>query len=192
MKFTKSLLSLAIAGLLFTACKETAKEVPAAEAKTETAATASTDPSVSEQAKQKAAVVGKVETASFHIEGMSCAVMCASKIEKELAAMDGVQKATVDFDKKTATVEYDNAKQSPEKLVAKVEAVADGKTYKVSDVKTTGDHATLMTGDPVKKETKKEKKAKKTDKKSCGTEAKKEAKGGCCSGKKHCSEEKTM
>ena len=36
---------------------------------------------------------------------MTCAVMCAAKIEKELAAMEGVQKATVDFDKETATVE---------------------------------------------------------------------------------------
>ncbi|MGK4566228.1 heavy-metal-associated domain-containing protein [Flavobacterium sp. 3HN19-14] len=142
MKFTKSLMALAIAGLFFTACKEKGAEPLANDAEPVTTATASTE---------KAAVVGKVETASFHIEGMSCAVMCASKIEKELNAMDGVQKATVDFEKKTATVEYDNAKQSPEKLVAKVESVADGKTYKVSDLKTSGDHAMLMTGDPVKK-----------------------------------------
>jgi copper chaperone CopZ len=63
--------------------------------------------------------------------------MCAAKIQDELTAMVGVQKATVDFDKETATVDYDSAVLTPEKLVEKTESVADGKTYKVSDVKTT-------------------------------------------------------
>ena len=133
MNFIKSIVALAIAGIRFTSCKDTAKE-PAPEATT-TNTTA---------AVEKTAPVGKVETASFTIEGMSCAVMCAAKIEKELAAMDGVQNAKVDFEKKTATVEYDNAKQSPAKLVEKVESVAGGKTYKVSNVKSTADHAMLM------------------------------------------------
>ena len=88
-------------------------------------------------AATQSAPTGKIANASFKIEGMSCAVMCASKIEKELAAMDGVQKAKVDFETKTATVQFDDAKQSPEKLAKKVESVADGKTYKVSDIKTT-------------------------------------------------------
>jgi copper chaperone CopZ len=52
-------------------------------------------------------------------------------IEKELAAMNGVQKATVDFDKKEATVEFDAAVLTPEKLFATVEATGDGATYKV-------------------------------------------------------------
>jgi len=132
MNFIKSIVALAIAGTLFTSCKDTAKE-PAPEAATTNTTTTA--------AVEKTAPVGKVETASFTIEGMSCAVMCAAKIEKELAAMDGVQNAKVDFEKKTAIVEYDNAKQSPAKLVEKVESVAGGKTYKVSNVKSTADHA---------------------------------------------------
>lgn len=180
MNFKKSLLVFAITGLTFTSCKKVETTENAAPVATKEVAST-----------EKAAVVGKVETTSFHIEGMSCAVMCASKIEKELNAMDGVQKAKVDFDKKTATVEYDNAKQTPEKLVAKVESVADGKTYKVSDVKSSADHAMLMNGDPVKekKEAPKADKTKKADKKDKKETTKK---GGCCSGKKHCAEEKTM
>lgn len=87
------------------------------------------------------AVAGKIETATFHIEGMSCAVMCAGKIQQELSKMGGVKKAVVDFDKKSATVEYDAASVTPQQLKAKVESVADGKTYKVSDLKSTADHA---------------------------------------------------
>lgn len=186
MKLTNSFLALALAGILLTGCKK--NETPA----TSTPETAKTETASAE----KPAVTGKVETASFHIEGMSCAVMCAAKIEKELSEMDGVQKAKVDFEKKTATVEYDNAKQTPEKLVEKVESVADGKTYKVSDVKTTADHAMLM-GDPEKEKAKKSKKdaKKEGDKKSCEGEAKGgEKKAGCCQGKKHCSmeEKKSM
>jgi Cu+-exporting ATPase len=124
------------------------------------------------------AVVGKTETATFNIEGMSCAVMCANKIEKELSKMDGVTKASVDFEKKSATVEYDSAKQSPEKIAEAVEAVAGGDTYKVTNMKSSQDHASLFN-----KEKKKKKKADKkagTKKEGCASEAK----GGCCAGKK--------
>ena len=41
----------------------------------------------------------------------------------------------IDFDKKEATVSFDAAVLSPEKISETVEATADGKTYKVSDVK---------------------------------------------------------
>jgi mercuric ion binding protein len=130
MNFTKSFLALALTSVLFISCKETASE-PTSEATTETTAP-----------KEIVAAV-KPETATFNIEGMTCAMGCAKTIEKELAGMDGVQKATVDFDKKTATVEYDATKQTPEKLFATVEAAADGKTYKVSNVKNTADKAAL-------------------------------------------------
>ncbi len=131
----------------------------------------------------KSAPQGKVETASFHIEGMSCAVMCAGKIQQELTAMNGVQKAAVDFDKKTATVEYDSAVLTPQQLAEKVESVADGKTYKVSAVKSSADHAMLI-GDPVQK--KADKKSKKGDKDAKSCSSSKEKKGGCCAAKKHC------
>jgi copper chaperone CopZ len=49
--------------------------------------------------------------------------------------MDGVQKATVDFDKKTANVAFDGSKQTLEKLLKAVETTGDGKTYKVSNMK---------------------------------------------------------
>ncbi|WP_242203882.1 heavy-metal-associated domain-containing protein [Aestuariivivens insulae] len=72
--------------------------------------------------------------AEFTVEGMTCAIGCAATIEKKIAKMDGVSYAKVDFDKKLAMVEYDEAKVTPTLLEKTVTGVAD--TYKVSDMKT--------------------------------------------------------
>jgi copper chaperone CopZ len=120
MNFTKSLVTLGIASSLLFSCKDTASK-PAANHETE--ATATTE--------KTTAVAAKPETTSFKIDGMTCAMGCAKTIEKELADMEGVQKATVDFDKKEATVEFDAAVLTPDKLYATVEGAADGNTYKV-------------------------------------------------------------
>ena len=72
--------------------------------------------------------------AEFSIEGMTCAIGCAKTIEKNISKMEGVKSATVDFDKKLAMVEYDEAKVTPLSLE---EAVTNsGKMYKVSEMKT--------------------------------------------------------
>lgn len=72
--------------------------------------------------------------AEFTIDGMTCAVGCAATIEKKIAKMEGVKSATVDFDKKLAMVEYNEAKVTPTSLEETVISVAD--TYKVSNMKT--------------------------------------------------------
>ena len=139
----------------------------------------------------------KTETASFEIAGMTCAMGCAKSIENKLSDLEGVEKATVDFDKKTASVKYNAALQTPETLVSFVEAVADGKTYKVSNVKSTADKAMLYQDTP--KQEKKKKKSKKADPEyttnaasnatvqpaTATVETKKPA---CCSAKKACAE----
>ncbi len=120
MNFTKSFLTFGIASTLLFSCRDTASKPTTDDAK-EAATT-----------EQKApTVAAKPETASFKIDGMTCSMGCAKTIEKELAHMNGVQKATVDFDKKEATVEFDAAVLTPEKLFATVEATGDGTTYKV-------------------------------------------------------------
>lgn len=188
MKSIKLTLALLLAaGTLFVSCKK--------EAETTTEATATTSKTIA-----------KAETASFNIEGMSCAIGCAKVIETKLAGLEGVQKATVDFDKKTATVEYDAAVQTPEKLVEIVEAVADGQ-YKVSNVKSSADKAMLYQDkQDQEKPTKKSRKAKKSaDAASTstvtptvvkegeargGAESSGAKKGGCCAGKKACADKK--
>lgn len=79
--------------------------------------------------------VAEAKTATMKIEGMTCAMGCAKTIENKLVGLDGVQNATVDFDKKEATIEYDAQVQTIETLSETIEAVADGKTYKVKEAK---------------------------------------------------------
>ncbi len=59
------------------------------------------------------------ERVDLPLKGMTCA-SCANTIEKALGKAPGVSKASVNFATKTATVRYDAAATSPEKLVGVV------------------------------------------------------------------------
>lgn len=74
---------------------------------------------------------GVQEKATFKIDGMSCSMGCVHLIEGKLSALEGVKSAKVDFDTKTAVVEYDNGLQKPENFKTTVESIADG-IYKVT------------------------------------------------------------
>lgn len=171
MNFAKKLTFIAVAALLFASCKDASKdgniEAPAKDIVADSA-----------QNKQTAA---NLETASFKIDGMTCPMGCAATIEQKLSKMDGVEKAKVDFDSKTATISFDPAKQTTENFVQTVEKIADG-AYKVSDVKSSGDKAFFDAAGHDKDKKKKAKattaKTNKKDAKACSSaEAKK---GGCC------------
>ncbi len=125
MNFTKTIAIVAISGLVFASCKDGKTE-----AKAETVSTETPTPKV-----KKEIAAENLQTASFNIEGMTCAVGCAATIQEELTALDGVQTAKVDFDKKLATVTFDKTVQNPESLTKVVQDTGDGKTYKVSNIK---------------------------------------------------------
>ena len=72
--------------------------------------------------------------AEFTIDGMTCEIGCAATIQKKIAKMEGVKSSVVDFDRRLAMVEYDEAKVTPALLTETVTKVAD--IYKVSDIKT--------------------------------------------------------
>ena len=76
-----------------------------------------------------------LQQTSFIIEGMTCAIGCAKTIQEELSGLEGVQKATVDFEKKLATISFDKTLQTTESLTKVVEKTGDGKTYTVSNIK---------------------------------------------------------
>ncbi|MFV7234126.1 MULTISPECIES: heavy-metal-associated domain-containing protein [Flavobacterium] len=126
MNFTKSIAVIVLASLLFVSCKKNTVETTS----TTTASTETTVPKV-----KKEIATANLQTASFKVEGMSCAIGCAKTIQEDLTGLEGVQKATVDFDTKLATVTFDKTIQTPEKLTKVVEAAADGKTYTVSNMK---------------------------------------------------------
>ncbi|TDE46972.1 heavy-metal-associated domain-containing protein [Flavobacterium rhamnosiphilum] len=124
MNFKKSIVTLVLTSVLFVGCKEKSTDIVSKETATTEA------PKV-----KKEIVAANLQTASFSVEGMTCAIGCAKTIQEDLTGLDGVQKATVDFDTKLATVTFDKTVQTPEKLAKVVEAAADGKTYKVSNMK---------------------------------------------------------
>lgn len=120
MKITKTIVALAFVSLLMTSCKK------------EAATTETITQKTAETPKKEVVIAAEnVQTASFEIEGMTCAIGCAKTIEEELGGLEGVQKATVDFDSKKATVVFDKTIQNQDNLTKVVEATADGKTYKV-------------------------------------------------------------
>ncbi|MFI1772916.1 cation transporter [Thalassobellus citreus] len=179
MKTIKIILSLFVITTIFFSCKNEAKaEIKTVEVATETVK--KLDPN---------ATYAKAE---FTINGMTCAMGCAATIEKKIAKMDGVKSAKVDFGKKLAMVEYDNAKVTPASLEETVTKVAD--IYKVADMKTVDTFSnakkvctTKCSADCTKKdctdckaktEACKAKCANKTDaeKKACATDCKK----ACC------------
>ena len=103
MKTFKNICIVAILALAFASCKnENQPEVKTVDVNVTTKDVSETlDPN---------ATYAKVE---FGIEGMTCAMGCAKTIEKKMAKMEGVKSAKVDFDKRLAMVEYDEAKVSP-------------------------------------------------------------------------------
>src|SRR5690606_35252717 len=74
--------------------------------------------------------------AEFTIEGMTCAMGCAKTIEKKIAGMDGVQYATVDFDKRSE--EHTSELQSRENLVCRL--LLEKKKKKMKPLKINRNH----------------------------------------------------
>lgn len=167
MNIAKHISLFALAAVLLTGCKDTSKD-----GNIETGTPADSTVTDSAMVKETAA---NLEKTSFKIDGMTCAVGCAATIESKLAGLEGVQEAKVDFEKKEATISFDPAKQTPEKLVQTVEKIADG-AYKVSDVKSSGDKAFYHVDQEKEKKTAKKEAAKKG---CCSAEAKAGKKAGC-------------
>lgn len=126
MKTFKNIIALTLVTLFAFSCKNEVKpEVKTIEVET-ASETAKLDPN---------ATYAKAE---FTIDGMTCEIGCAKTIEKKIAKMEGVKSATVDFDRKLAMVEYNDAKVTPTNLEETVVKIADD-LYKVSDMKTVED-----------------------------------------------------
>ena len=123
MKTLKNICIVVIMALVFASCKNEAQpEVKTVDIEVSKKDVAQTlDPN---------ATYAKVE---FGIDGMTCAMGCAKTIEKKMAKMEGVKSAKVDFDKRLAMVEYDEAKVTPKSLEETVTKVAD--IYKVKNLK---------------------------------------------------------
>ncbi|WP_158961549.1 heavy-metal-associated domain-containing protein [Myroides fluvii] len=124
MKIVKLGLVALLGGVFLVGCKsETKKE----------AAQVETVEQVETTATETNEVAGNMEQATFQIEGMTCALGCAKMIEGKLSGLQGVKEAAVDFESKTATVVFDDAKQNGESLTQTVQKIANG-SYTVENL----------------------------------------------------------
>lgn len=123
MKTIKTIFVIAVLALVVVSCKnETQLE------------TKTVDNETTSEVKKEIDANATIAKAEFTIEGMTCAMGCAKTIEKKLSKMEGVKTATVDFDKKLAMVEYDEATVTPALLEETVTKVGD--SYKVENMQT--------------------------------------------------------
>jgi len=144
MKFKKSIALLALSTIFMVSCKDKVVETIDSNGNDslQVEQVTSNETSTNE-------IAGTMEKATFEIEGMSCAVGCAKVIEGKLAKLNGVKSATVDFETKKATVEFDNAKQTPTTLEETVEKIGDG-LYQVENMSTSLETAMLFDQEPKK------------------------------------------
>ncbi|UOB16234.1 heavy-metal-associated domain-containing protein [Abyssalbus ytuae] len=157
----KVLLIFVITALIFS-CKNEKNGKENEAVKTEQAALHDTD------------VAANYQKAEFTIEGMTCAIGCAATIQKNLAGLDGVKEANVNFDTKLATVEYNEAKLSFDDLAKTVTSTGNGDTYTVvTNTGKTEKHSAGCAKECCKGKTK-------AQKKNCGKDG---CKKPCCSKK---------
>lgn len=90
--------------------------------------------SVTHAEEKKVELAAELSHISFPIEGMTCEVGCAARIEKKVAAAKGVMSSKVDFEGKTAYVSFDPSETSFDAIRTTVEGL--GTDYKVGEAAT--------------------------------------------------------
>jgi len=119
MKTLKYILTIIVVALVVTSCKnETSPEIKTVDVNQEQVQEKVLNPDANYIA------------AKFEIDGMMCAMGCAKVIEKNIAQMDGVKTVEVDFESKTAKVEYDEEMVNRDLLIANIKKTGD--SYEVT------------------------------------------------------------
>ena len=77
-------------------------------------------------------IESELSEASFSITGMMCKMGCAKAIETNLSKIDGVQRASVDFETSLATVLYNSSILQTDDLIQTVTDTGD--SYVVSNM----------------------------------------------------------
>ena len=167
MRIQKILFALTLVGFLAIGCKNETKKDEATKTTTEAAA--------------------DVKELSLAISGMTCEMGCAKKIASDLSKKEGVLKANVVFTDSIATIKYDANITSKTDLIAFVDGIADGKTYKATETaKKACKEGCTMPCCATKNVAKKACKSKADCKKENCTEADKKACKEKCDSKKEC------
>ena len=79
----------------------------------------------------------EIKEANLQITGMTCAA-CATRIEKGLNKMDGVEQATVNLALEKSSIKYDPTKLNEEDFEKKIEALGYGVVKQKTEFNITG------------------------------------------------------
>ena len=82
----------------------------------------------------KASDNANLASASFTVDGMSCAVSCPVAIKTALTGLSGVSDVTVNFDTKKVEVHYTASEVTPEQMVEAITKLG----YKAEAIKAAG------------------------------------------------------
>ena len=104
--------------IAFFSCNEVKKETPTEQKEATT--------------KETAAVYKSIEV---EIEGMTCEIGCARTIQSKLSKVDGVTFAKVDFESKKGQFTFDTHKVSKNEIIKKIDGIAGGDVYSVTNTK---------------------------------------------------------
>jgi len=114
MKIQKLILAFILASFVFVSCKEDAKKTDTKDVKKEVA-------------------TENLQKLNLNISGMTCEIGCAKTIASKLSKKEGVTSAKVIFKDSLAVIKYDANKTSKKDLIAFVDGIAGGNTYKASE-----------------------------------------------------------
>lgn len=76
-----------------------------------------------------------LQSIEVNIEGMTCEIGCAKLIQSKVYKLDGVKESKVNFEEKKGIFTFDKNKISSEEITKKINGIAGGDLYKVTDVK---------------------------------------------------------
>lgn len=77
----------------------------------------------------------KIAHIEMDIEGMTCEIGCAKIIASKVSKLQGVQFSKVSFENKKGVFSYDENSISKEDIAAKINGIAGGDLYKVTNTK---------------------------------------------------------
>lgn len=116
----KKIILILLGVFLFTACKENTSQQNKVKTTTNT---------------KKIANKEGLKSIITSIEGMTCEIGCAKTIESKLSKMEGVTFANVNFEAKEGKFTYDASKISAKDIENKINKIAGGDVYKVTNTK---------------------------------------------------------
>ncbi|SNR37363.1 Cu+-exporting ATPase [Lutibacter agarilyticus] len=80
-------------------------------------------------------VAADYKSIEVDIEGMTCEIGCARTIQSKLSKVDGVTFAKVDFEAKKGQFTFDTHKVSKNEIIKKIDGIAGGDVYSVTNTK---------------------------------------------------------